>query len=702
MKFPPNYDGKHFRFAWAYKSLSGSTLGFAVRYENDVSGKVVIPFFKESKGTFLPGGPSGKPLYGIEGLRNLTSDSMIYIHEGERCACAGNYIDLPSVTWLGGCQQAAQTDLSPLANFVNFTLIADNDPNGLTAMMTIKFRLLMLCPSARTQIVQFRKLPNKSDLVDVIHDLLPTWNGFDPINTADVASLKKAVENVIIENIIADQKQHKWLPYQLPQEKLADVDSFELSMLPEAFKDFVEDVADRMQCPVDFIGASMMVFAAGVIGKQCTIKPKRRDDWEVVPNLWGAAVGRPGVMKSPAIAEARKFVNRLEIKEKELYNERVVNSSKDRELLKIKKSIKRAKLKEEAKKKDACIEELYAKFQKDDQASEPAVEPRRRYIVNDATVEKLGELLVDSPNGLILFRDELVGWLKGLDKIGRETERAFMLESWDGASRFVYDRIIRGTIEIEACCLSIFGGIQPGPLSAYQAEANKNGSGDDGLIQRFQILVWPDISLPWKNVDRYPNKEAKDRAWSCFIDLANLPKINGEISSFQFTNDAQELFDTWRIGFEKDLRSNKYSAAFESHISKYRSLVPALALIIERCDQPFSIAITSKSLQKAIRWSTYLRTHAMRLYSHNSDYVTRSAIEIVRRIQSGTLGKCDLLNGFSCREIYRNAWSNLKDVEIVEAALELLVELNCLRGFARQGIGREAYLYAVHPDLIPA
>ncbi len=60
----------------------------------------------------------------------------------------------------------------------------------------------------------------------------------------------------------------------------------------------------------------------------------------------------------------------------------------------------------------------------------------KRYIVNDGTVEKLGELLNHNPRGLLLVRDELVGLLRTLDKQGHENDRAFYLESWAGAGAF--------------------------------------------------------------------------------------------------------------------------------------------------------------------------------------------------------------------------------------------------------------------------
>ncbi len=132
----------------------------------------------------------------------------------------------------------------------------------------------------------------------------------------------------------------------------------------------------------------------------------------------------------------------------------------------------------------------------------PSEPVRRRYIVNDSTVEKLGEILNQNPNGVLAHRDELIGWLKSLEKDGQEAARAFYLEAWDGKQRFTYDRIGRGTVDIEATTVSIIGTIQPGPLRSYLRAAVTDSEGADGLMQRFQLAVYPDISKRWVNVDR--------------------------------------------------------------------------------------------------------------------------------------------------------------------------------------------------------
>jgi hypothetical protein len=64
--------------------------------------------------------------------------------------------------------------------------------------------------------------------------------------------------------------------------------------------------------------------------------------------------------------------------------------------------------------------------------------------------------------------------------------------------------------------VSILGGIQPGPLAHYLRDVFEGGIGDDGLIQRFQLVVWPDVSREWRNIDRWPDSEAKQLAFAVF------------------------------------------------------------------------------------------------------------------------------------------------------------------------------------------
>jgi Protein of unknown function (DUF3987) len=206
------------------------------------------------------------------------------------------------------------------------------------------------------------------------------------------------------------------------------VPPFTSALLPVSLAPWVADVADRVQCPPDFVAVGVVVSAAAVLGRKVAIRPKRQDDWAVVPNLWGLAVGPPGMMKSPALAEALRPLRRLVTDAHARYEEqmlahhfRVVEAQARRHDL--------ARRLRAAFEHDGPTEALRQQCE-----AAPAYTPpvEQRYIVNDATVEKLGELLNHHPNGLLLFRDELSGFLHTLDRAGHENDRAFYCEAWHG------------------------------------------------------------------------------------------------------------------------------------------------------------------------------------------------------------------------------------------------------------------------------
>jgi len=152
---------------------------------------------------------------------------------------------------------------------------------------------------------------------------------------------------------------------------------------------------------------------------------------------------------------------------------------------------------------------------------EPEPPTPRRYTTNDTSIEKMAELLMDNPDGLLLYRDELTGWLRSLDKAGHEAARAFYLEAWNGDGSHEVDRIGRGSLFVKAVCVSVLGGIQPGPLSSYVEGAFDDGESADGLLQRLQVLVYPDRGR-FDPTDLSPDLDARDRAYKICKQLADL------------------------------------------------------------------------------------------------------------------------------------------------------------------------------------
>ena len=327
-----------------------------------------------------------------------------------------------------------------------------------------------------------------------------------------------------------------------------------------------------------------------------------------------------------------------------------------------------------------------------------------RYVTQDATIEKLGELLQENPNGLLVLRDELAGWLRTLERPGREGDREFYLEAWNGNGGFIFDRIGRGTVHIDALTITILGGIQPSKLEKYLDEAMGGGGGADGLLQRFQLVVYPDHVGEYKHVDRYPDSAARKKVNMLFekLDTPDLAALEldpqaGEIPALRFSDAAQNLFDTWRTELESRLRGGdlEHKPAFASHIAKYRSLMPSLALIFHlvgiadgTAEGPVSLA----AARLAATWCDYLEAHALKLYAREVRPHIKAAQLLERHISEG-----DLEDGMSVRDLYRRGWEGLNDRETVLSGLEVLAERHWVRFEERVTGGRPTQIVRLHP-----
>jgi putative DNA primase/helicase len=407
------------------------------------------------------------------------------------------------------------------------------------------------------------------------------------------------------------------------------------------------------------------------------MRPKRHDDWTVIPNLWGAVVGNSGVMKSPTLSAALSPIKKLQAKAFEVFNNAKAECEAQAEVAKMQESINKAEAKKLlAKDRTANVKNLLQSGRLDD------LPILKRYITNNASYEALGELLIENPNGLMVEADEIVGLLKQLDSGGQEPARAFYLTAADGDKGYTFDRIMRGKgLHIPAVCLSVMGGIQPGVLAEYVRQATSGGAGADGLLQRFGLMVYPDISPHWTDVDRPPDKDAKQAVnqlaeyldnLNTLIDIKTESDDFSNVPFMRFDDKAQELFSEWRANLEIRLRSGDEHPAIVSHLSKYRKLIPSLALINHLCDYGKG-NVTEKSLLRAIAYSEYLESHARRIYSSATRPDIDSAKTILNKLNNGKLD-----SPFKARDIYIKGWTGLDTSHKTQSAIDLLIEYSHL------------------------
>jgi hypothetical protein len=259
------------------------------------------------------------------------------------------------------------------------------------------------------------------------------------------------------------------------------------------------------------------------------------------------------------------------------------------------------------------------------------------------------------------------------------------------------DRIGRGTIPIEACAMSILGGMQPGKLAEYVRGAVRGGFSDDGLIQRFQLAVYPDLPSSWTYTDRPIDPAAEAGAWATFQRLRALDvdaigaerDSSADVPFLRFDSEAQGLLIEWQTELMQRLRAGNEPAWMESHLSKYRSLAGRLALVLHLADGNAG-PINADTLATALDWCGYLEGHARRIYAPAMDNGLTAAHLILKK-------RSDLGDLFTARDLQRRGWAGLSDRDAIEEGLELLVECRHLLATVNdpgpQG-GRRSIVYA--------
>ncbi len=627
----------------------------------------------------------------IEGVR---SGKTVYHLEGPKDVETARQT-LGVVATTSGSASSWRPEFRAHYTGADVVVIPDNDAPGRTYADTVARDLLQVARGVK--VVELPGLEEGGDLTD--------W--------LDAGHTPEEFFTLVEEWPVYGPEEEPW-PEPVPLEiKLPSVRPLDKTMVPEPLREWVLDTSRRMDnAPPDFAAAAAVVVAGALLGRKVGVRPKRNDDWTVIPNLWGGLVGLPASMKTPTLNQVLRPVNRLAAEAREMHEE----VHKEHELDMMVVSAERAALKKEleatAKKvvsASASRGDLDGIRADLEGLEEPDPPTPRRYTTNDTSIEKMAELLMDNPDGLLLYRDELTGWLRSLDKAGHEAARAFYLEAWNGDGAHEVDRIGRGSLFVKAVCVSVLGGIQPGPLSTYVEGAFDDGESADGLLQRLQVLVYPDRGR-FNPTDLSPDLDARDQAHKVLKGLADLD-VEGlvghasgeseEVPYLNFDDGAQEVFNDWRVAFEGEVVAGDYPAALESHFMKYRSLFASLALVFEAIDfidgvEGAGVAITKTNAARAYAWCEYLRLHAVRIFSPMLDTPKRRAEVLLGRIHRG-----DVEDGAKTRDIWRRGWSRLGTAGDLAEAIAVLEDLGWVR---REEVkpndgGRPSEILRLHPEL---
>jgi hypothetical protein len=354
---------------------------------------------------------------------------------------------------------------------------------------------------------------------------------------------------------------------------------FPIDIFPDEFQKYIIECNRTLDSSIDYMGAGLLWLFAVIIGNSVKIEVKK--GWLECCNIWIAIVGKAGLGKTPSINNI--IFPLIKANNKEIKNF-------------IKQSQKYEKWVELSKEEKALAEEVKKPF-------------KSQFIVNDITLEALVDLHEENKNSVGVFKDELAGFFKDMNKYRIGSDLEFWLSSWSNKGVSLNRKTAKSSF-VESPIIPVLGGIQPSILTQFFTEENK----DNGFIDRM-LLVFPDLE-----VESYNDAEMDNDLIEWYSDtiITYYNYVKKDLIKYNEENEIEPVV----VRFEPDAKIewkriyNKITFMqndeteteyFKSMLPKQKSYIPRYALILAfiRAVKTGEIKIDKDILLKAEKLSDY-------------------------------------------------------------------------------------------------
>jgi hypothetical protein len=333
-----------------------------------------------------------------------------------------------------------------------------------------------------------------------------------------------------------------------------DIDklTFPIDIFPENIQLYILESAKTLGLSIDYMGCSFIWLLSVIVGN--SLKLEVKTGWVENANVWISLVGKAGIGKTPSI---NQMIRPLE----------VINNTH------IRRYIKEYAKWVEYEKKD----------KKEREHSEEVRKPKKtQFIVNDITLEALVDLHEENKNAVGVFKDELAGWFKDMNKYRAGSDLEFWLSCWSGKAVSMNRKTAKSSF-VDKPHIPVLGGIQPSIFDQFNTEENKENGFTDRML----------ISFPDLYVDKYSDNELDDRIvlWYDEYIVKFFDKVKREWVNFNQDDDIQPIKailspnakKEWIRIFNKITEMQNSDAENEymkSMLPKQKSYIPRFALLI--------------------------------------------------------------------------------------------------------------------------
>ena len=380
-------------------------------------------------------------------------------------------------------------------------------------------------------------------------------------------------------------------PKELPKINANDL-IFPIDIYPKPIQSYIIDCHETLDSSIDYMGSTMLWLLSVIVGNSIQVEVKR--GWVEPCNIWVAIVGKAGLGKSPSISNIIRPIQKINAK-------KITDFIKDH-----KKFSEYEKLSKEEKKN---VEEQHKPV-------------KSQFIANDITLEALVDLHEQSKNSVGVFKDELNGWFKDMNKYREGSDLEFWLSTWSGKS-VVVNRMTRAGSFVDKPLIPVLGGIQPSILNTFYTDENKDNGFVDRMLLTFpalEIEMYNDNELSYDALDWYNNSmiafyEYIKRHCMVYDEDMEIIPYHAKFSS-EAKKEWIRVFNEITIIQNSD-DENEY---MKSMLPKQKSYIPRFALLIHiiECftlERPIHdmLLISKESMLKAEKLSKYFIAMAKKI-----------------------------------------------------------------------------------------
>ena len=324
--------------------------------------------------------------------------------------------------------------------------------------------------------------------------------------------------------------------------------AFPIDIFPVFFRDYMQEYSKTLGFSVDYMGCSLLWATSLAIGN--TIRVRLKDGYDDICTVWLALVGNPGVGKTPSIKAIIKPVMDLNYDMIENYN---------------------------------LSRKEYEDTIKQDKKAEIAEPVRSQMVVGDITLESLADIHQNRPQGIGVFKDELAGWFKDMNKYnkngGGEIEQ--WLSMWSGEGISVNRKTSRDAF-VRSAFVPVLGGIQPDVLeSIFTEDFKANGFADRMLLCYPELTVqhFTKQSMDYGMINTYVAMIKDLFAWMQEL------RDRQPVYTFRLSEEAMEEYIKFHrriTDIENGDTENEY---MKSMLPKMKQYILRFALILQVLDQ---------------------------------------------------------------------------------------------------------------------